>query len=407
MKNSQVKEIYDQIELDEFSKERMYQKIKEKAYIKTNEKRKMWNYKKITSLVAMCVCAIIIFANPGVQAKMQEYANNLANWITGNSKNDYLDEVNNTVHNNNMSLTIISAQRVENEVRLKYEITFPKNIENFINLDDYGYKEYKDEYEEYGYTKRVFESDIFEDCKIYINNISIGDINNAEGNINESSWSTEVRDIDVKDNKLVQELIVMLENQYKTEDINFKFEFNKFKIDDEILTANLKAEYTLKGGVYSNKEIDVKPIKYTVKLNTNATYNFYGYSYTRTGIKIYAECENSTDEDPVTFFIATDNYGTKYLMYPIYKEKNEENKDYNEDNQLLSIVNNGKEKNIAVYEIYDGPADYDNQYQDYFNENITSLNLEFMTESYDENAPRYTVLNKVSEFKINFEENNE
>ena len=29
MKNSKVKEIYDQIELDEFSREKMYQKIKD------------------------------------------------------------------------------------------------------------------------------------------------------------------------------------------------------------------------------------------------------------------------------------------------------------------------------------------------------------------------------------------
>ena len=407
MKNSKVKEIYDQIELDEFSKEKMYQKIKEKAYIKKDVKRKTWNYKKITSLVAVCACAIVIIANPGVQAKMKEYANNLASWITGNSKDDYLEDVNSTVEDNNMSLTLLNAQRVDNEVRLKYEITFPKNIENLINLDDYGYKEYKDEYEEYSYIKRVFESDIFEDCKIYINNISMDEINNDKSSIeNNVAWFSVVKDIEVKDNKLVQELVVMLENQYKTEDINFKFEFNKFKIGNEMLTANLRTEYTLKGGVYSDEEINIKPISHTVKLNTNTTYSFYGYSYTKTGIKIYAKCENSTDEDQVTFLIATDNYGTRYLMYPIYKEENEENKDYNEDSQLLSIVNGGKEKNIAVYGIYDGPADIDNEYQDYFNENITSLNLEFMTESYDENAPRYTVLNKVSEFEINFEENN-
>lgn len=406
MKNSQVKEIYNQIELDEFSKEKMYQKIKEKAYIKEDTKRKKWNYKKITSVVAVCACAVVIFANPRVQAKMKEYVNNLASWITGDSKDDYLEEVNDTVQNNDMSLTIISAQRVDREIRLKYEIAFPNNIENLINLDDYGYKDYKDEYEEYGYIKRVFESEIFEDCKIYINNMSMDEINNSKSIENNVAWFSEVKDIEVKDNKLVQELVVMLENKYKTEDINFKFEFNKFKIDNEILTANLKTEYTLKGGTYSNEEIDVKPINHTAKLETNTTYNFYGYSYTRTGIKIYAKCENSTDEDPVTFLRATDNYGTKYLMYPIYKEENEKNKDYNEDNELLSIVSGRKEKNIAVYEIYDGPADYDNQYQDYFNENITSLNLEFMTDCYDENASRYTVTNKISEFKINFEEDN-
>lgn len=397
MKKFEIKEIYNQIELDEFSKEKMYQKIKEKAYVKKEEKRKIWNYKKVASLVAACACAVIIFANPGVQAKMKEYANNLASWITGNSKNDYLEDVNATVQNNNMSLTIINAQRVDNEVRLRYEITFPKNIENLINLDEYGYKEYKDELEEYGYIKRVFESDIFKDCKIYINNVSTEEINSSESSVdNNVALFCEVKDIEVKDNKLVQELIVMLENEYKTEDLNFRFEFNKFNIENGEIIANLKSEYTLKGETYSNEKIDIKQINHTAKLETNTTYNFYGYSYTKTGIKIYAKCDNRTDEDPVTFLRATDNYGTKYLMYPIYKE----------DNELLSIVDSRKENNLAVYEIYDGLADYDNQYQDYFNENITSLNLEFMTESYDENAPRYAVYNKVLEFKINFEENN-
>ena len=397
MKKFEIKEIYNQIELDEFSKEKMYQKIKEKAYVKKEEKRKIWNYKKVASLVAACACAVIIFANPGVQAKMKEYANNLASWITGNSKNDYLEDVNATVQNNNMSLTIINAQRVDNEVRLRYEITFPKNIENLINLDEYGYKEYKDELEEYGYIKRVFESDIFKDCKIYINNVSTEEINSSESSVdNNVALFCEVKDIEVKDNKLVQELIVMLENEYKTEDLNFRFEFNKFNIENGEIIANLKSEYTLKGETYSNEKIDIKQINHTAKLETNTTYNFYGYSYTKTGIKIYAKCDNRTDEDPVTFLRVTDNYGTKYLMYPIYKE----------DNELLSIVDSRKENNLAVYEIYDGLADYDNQYQDYFNENITSLNLEFMTESYDENAPRYAVYNKVLEFKINFEENN-
>lgn len=417
MKNSKIAEIYDKIELDEFTKQKIFSQIKEKAYNQSaKNKKKIWNYKKITSLVAVCACAIIVFKIPGVQATMKEYINNFANWISGNSKDDYLEEVNSVVENNNMSLKIINAQRIDNEVRLRYEITFPKNIENIINLDDYGYKEYEDEYEKYGYIERIYDSDIFNDCKIYINNVELNDISNYSDQLTEDEfldyinnrcvWFAEVKDVEIKENKLIQEVIVALENKNKDEDINFKFEFNKFKLENEIINANLNLEYTLKGGEYSNEEIAIKPINYKAKLSTGCIYDFYGYSYTKTGIKIYAKVENETDNFNNVILKLKDNYGTEYLMYGRYIDENS-----NEDEDLLTRIfaNNDNEKNYTVtFEIYDGLADVNDEYSDYFNDNIKSIDIEVLEELIDEeNEMEETKTNKISEFNINFEENNE
>ena len=385
MKNSQVKEIYDQIELDEFSKEKMYQKIKEKAYSKKEEKRKMWNYKKITSLIAVCACAIIVISNPGVKAKIKEYVNNYASWIMGNSKDDYLEDINEIVQNNNMSLNIISSQRIDNEVRLRYELYFPKNIENIININDYGYIVYKDENGQYPTIKRIFNSDIFEQCKIYINGLSTGYMNSSEfGLNNESFWYFDVKDIEIKENKLTQEVIVLLDDDYIREDVNFKFEFNKFKIDNEVINANLKYEYILKGGTYSNEERTIKLINNEVELDSNKIYNFYGYSYTKTGIQIYAKREGDFNNESVNYLIVKDNFGTKYLMYPDSKPD---------------------DKNVT-YKIYNENLENNKEYSEEFNKNIESLDIEFIVENYNENAENVTVKNKISEFKIDFKENN-
>lgn len=413
MKNSKIAEIYDKIELDEFSKQKMFTQIKEKVYNQGAEnKGKIWNYKKITPIIAVCACAIIAFKIPGVQATIQEYINNFASWISGNSKDDYLEEVNLSVENNNMSLKIVNAQRVDNEVRLRYEITFPKNIEDIINLDEYGYKEYEDEYEKYGYMERIYNSDIFNDCKIYINNVELNDISNYSEQLTEDEfsdsinnrcvWFVEVKDVEVKEDKLIQEVFVALEN--RDEDVNFKFEFNKFKLENEIINANLNLEYTLKGGEYSNEEIVIKPIDYKAKLSTDCIYNFYGYSYTRTGIKIYAKTENETDDFSNVILKLKDNYGTEYLMYGMYINENSD-----EDFLIRLFAENNNEKNhTVIFKIYDGLADINNEYADYFNDNIKSIDIEVLEELIDgENEMEETKINKISEFNINFEENNE
>lgn len=385
MKNSRISEIYNQIGLDEIQKERIFLRIKEKAYEESNKKRKFWNYKNITSVVAVCACAIIISINPMVQAKAKEYMKNIANWITGNSKDDYLEEANIVVENSNMSLNIISAQRVGKEIRVKYEITFPTNIETLINLDDYNtLKDYDDGENRYSYYEEILFSDIFADCKIYVNDICINDVYEDAWKYNYEFWFCKVKDIEVKENKSTQELILEINDEYVNEDFNFRFEFNKFKLDNQILEPNLKAEYTLKGGSYTGN-IETKEISHEVKID-KYKYNFYGYSYTKTGIKIYANCEIIDDNDPIIFLKVTDNYGTKYLFYPRYVGDNNE---------------------TAVFEIYDGPEDIYSQYSDYLNENIKSLNIEVMvkTEGFDENGN--SVSENVSEFNINFEEDNE
>lgn len=120
MKESKIREAYNKIELDEIQKERIFLRVKEKAYKESNEKRKFWNYKKITSLVAACACAIIIAANPGVQAKAKEYIENISNWITGNSKDDYLEEANVVVENKTIinSNSQLSKEEIVKEVWL-------------------------------------------------------------------------------------------------------------------------------------------------------------------------------------------------------------------------------------------------------------------------------------------------
>lgn len=362
---NKIKRAYETITLDEESKDRIYYNIQQKSKIKNN---KIWIIKRLVPLVSVCACAIIITTNSTFQVKAGEYIKSVVNWITGNTKDDYLEEPKIITSNNNMQFRIKSAKRIESEVRVMYEIVFPDNIEKSINLE-----EYKDS----DNSKELFFSEMFADCKIYINNKYINDIDIIDGEI----WCFHVKDMKVKGNMIVQELVLNLNKEYLNSDLNFKFEYNKFNINDSILEANLKTEYTLAGNLYSG-EIEVTNIP-KVKVDIGKrTYSFYGYSYTKTGIKLYCKEESySLTNYDVIYLRVIDNYGSKYLFYPKY---------YNDGTDL-------------IFEIYDGPADWYNEYEEYLKSDITNMKVEIMEETNELDEKGNPISDKVSEFEINFE----
>ena len=91
---------------------RLFLTYKTKAYSnKKDYKKKVWNYKKISSIVAVCACAIMVFKIPGVQASLQNTINKFASWISGNSRDDYYEEIDSSVENNGFKLQIIKEYR--------------------------------------------------------------------------------------------------------------------------------------------------------------------------------------------------------------------------------------------------------------------------------------------------------
>lgn len=362
---NEIKRAYEMIGLDEESKERIYYNIQKKSKRKN---KKEWIIKRVVPLVSVCACAIIIITNSTFQVKAGEYIKSVVNWITGNTKDDYLEEPNIVTSSNNMQFRIKSAKRIESEVRVMYEIAFPDNIEKHINLEDY-----KDS----NNSKELFFSEIFEDCKIYVNNKYINDIDIVDGEF----WFFNVKDIEVKGNMIVQELVLNLNKEYLDRDLNFKFEYNKFNINGTILEANLKTEYTLDGNLYSG-DIEVTNIPEVKADIGKRTYSFYGYSYTKTGIKLYCkEKSYSLTNYDVIYLRVIDNYGSKYLFYPKY---------YNDGTDV-------------VFEIYDGPADWYNEYEEYLKSNITSIKVEIMKETNELDEKGNPISDKVSEFEIDFE----
>ena len=402
MKNSKIVDAYNKIELDEFSKQRMFSKIKEKAYSeKSINKKVIWNYKRLSSIIAVCACAIMVFKIPGVQASIQNTIDKFASWISGNSKNDYYEEINSSVEDNNFKLKIINAQRRYNEVKLRYEIEFPIEIEKYMNLDDYTYKEVRTENEYYMARKEPFDSEIFASRNIYINDVSYDYINSDEFEYNAVCIGARVENVKLENNKLVQELTILLENDFQKDDINIKLEFNKFKVNNEFYEVDLKQEYTLKGEQYSNEEIKINSLSYEVKIDEKNKLDFYGYSYTKNGIKLYSKFTGEEDYLRIIRLKVKDNYGTEYLMYPWWTNQKFLDGEIQYESRLDSFFDDEK-KDILIFEIYDGPADWNNEYPDYWNDNIKSLNIKVFIED-EEEFDKFIQINNESEFNINFE----
>lgn len=369
---NKIKQIYEEIKLDENDKIRLFNNIKENAF-KERKKKNVFLITKTVGIVAVCACTMIIITNSAFQVKAGEYIKNVVNWITGNSKDDYLEEPNIVVSNNNMQLEIKSAKRVNSEVRVMYELVFPDSIEKYINLENYRDNIYN--------FKEIFCSDIFTDCKIYVNDKCINDVYKKDYIEDREFYSCMVKDIEVRNNVLVQELILNLNEEYLNSDLNFTFEYNKININNTIIEANLKTKYLLQNNLYKD-DIQITYIpEYKVNINKNK-YNFYGYSYTKTGIKIYCKEEFIDTDSYIIYLRVTDNYGTKYLFYPIYYQNNDEG--------------------IYVFQIYDGPADLYNEYVDNLKTDITNIKIEVMTETDKINRKGESNSEKIGEFDINF-----
>lgn len=399
MKNFKIIEAYDKITLDEFSKQKIFSQISEKTYKKSSQKeQKIFNINKITTLIAACACALIIFANPVVQAKVQEYVSHFASWITGNSKEDYLEEIEKEVQNNGCGLKIINAKREEKNVTLRYEVTLPKNIDEIVNIDDYNYKDYENEYNKLRYRNTIYDSELFKYFEIYVNNCEFNYINSDNFLYNEHIIGANIRDVEIKENKIIQELIVYMDEEYKNQDIDFEIRAKRFKIGNELIVANLKLDYTLKGNEYQNEKLIIKPINQEIKINDNNTINFYGYSYTRTGIKLYARDNGySYNNFRIIRLNVKDNYGSEYLMYPMYTNQRII------DGQIdrIDAIMNGEELDIIVFSIYDNSEDFDSKYSNYWNENIKNINIKVFVEA-DNEFYKFNKLEK--EININFEE---
>lgn len=354
---NKVKKAYEKINLTDEEKRRLYYKIKAEVNEEKKSKISIWNYKKLVSFAAVAICAIVICTNSTVQVKAGEYIKNIAKWITGNTTNDYIEEINETKENNNIKFTIESIQRVGYEVKVEYELIFPFNIEDKIKLKDNG----------------LFESEVFDDCKIYANDECI--TNKEDINY----WYYKVKDTEIKDNKLKQELILNINETDK--DLEIKFDYKKFKIDGKEINAELYNSCTLPSNKYEG-DIEIIYIpEHKAKIN-NDDYTFYGYSYTKTGIRIYGK-ENRNNvvyngEDRV-YLIITDNYGRKYLFEPTTNYYS---------NHLKYTISEGMKKDI--------------QYSNVLNENIENIKVEIMHEYTEEKTNEYKN-EKIMEFEINFE----
>ena len=420
MKNSKIVDAYNKIELDEFSRQKIYSKIKEKAYSnKKDYKKKVWNYKKISSIVAVCACAIMVFKIPGVQASLQNTINKFASWISGNSKDDYYEEIDSSVGNNGFKLKIINAQRRYEEVKIRYEIEFPVNLENFVDINVYyNYKRDTNKPKKNNSKNEMIDSELFASRNIYINGVSYDYIKSVDYKFDAGISYVSVENIKLIKNKLVQELVIIPQEEHTKDDINIKLEFNKFKICNEEYEVNLKQEYTLKGKQDLNNKIEIIPIDYSVKIDEKNKLDFYGYSYTKTGIKLYSKFTGEEDFMRIIKLIVEDDAGTLYLMYPWWTNQKYLNDEVNNESVSDGNEDNLIKNDILVFELYDGvAAEKIWGYQMYWNDNIKNLNINVFVENeydiyipineeYDNFDPiiNFVPIDLEKEFKINFEE---
>lgn len=275
--------------------------------------------------------------------------------IFKNTETDYVEPVEIEAETTGVTLELKQVAREWNEVKIDYTLTFEDDISEFLTMgEDAGYK-----------TVSVFYEEPFNDCIININGYNLHGGNELGDQVcvmPEDFFYYEVNDLSITEHVLEQEIVLYLNDGDFAGDLNILLDYSNIKVGDKVLTGDMIVEYLLKGGKYQG-DIEQTPLTLNTVATNGAQYNITGYAITNTGLKLFADNIQDTDEDiTITFFIAKDNLGNQYLYYPKY------------------------DGNKMTFTIYDGAADEHNNYLNYLDKNATSLTMALYEEASDEGA---------------------
>lgn len=295
-------------------------RINEENYV-IEMKKNMKIKKRRIMLTAAAGIVVFSLVSSNVRESIALAAENIVKTISGNSKNDFAEEVNEKAEAQGVKLSMDKVIREDNEIKIRYKLNFDDDISSFKTLgSDQLFKK-----------TSVFYSDVFENCNIYLNgnklNIDHDDnspdkvvakyyengcilneeeINNYYKNMTKdkyeeddkllSNWIFyyEINDISISEHELQQELVVLLQDANYTNDLDIKLQFNEIKIGDKVIKGPWKLSYNMKNGQYTN-DIEKTPLNINAKTSNGSTININGYSISNTGLKIYAE-DTTSDE---------------------------------------------------------------------------------------------------------------
>ncbi len=358
-----MKDIYDLLN-DSYVDMKDYKRIKltreeKKAVVKNirqsapgRRKRKAGKY-VIGAAAAAMVVATTIF-HEDINAMAMETVTSFMEFIHGNAKNDYVENINTVVETDGVNMDLISVSREDARIRVNYKLTFDEDISEFKTLgEDLGYKK-----------RSVFYTDEFGRCNIFIDGKNINDILNDDTAVSKPFFYYEVNDISITDHELEQELVIYLNDKDYHQDMNIKLDYSDIIAGNKVFSGHCVVQYTLEAGKYTN-DID-KSVLDINTLSLNGTgFSITGYAVTNTGLKVYARMipgPDGEDAFPIVYFKAKDDLGNQYLYYPIYDI---------EDQRTMT------------FSIYDGPADFNNEFNDYLSKEAKSMTLALYEEQYD------------------------
>lgn len=344
-------DIYDilngaNVNLAEIKKVELTDLEKKKIRMNLRNKRKHKHAAKIAVAAAVVIMIGTVLVNEDINAMAKETVASIVEYIQGNSRNDYAETIDKVVTTEGVTMDLMKAERIDGKIKVRYKLSFDQDISSFKTMgEDVGYKKMS-----------VFYSDAFKDCTIYIDGVDANEALNY--NTPDKSeipyFYYEVNDVTITDHEIEQELVIYLNDQDYNQDMNIKLAFGNIMVAENSYTGACSADYTVEAGKYT-ADVEKSSMNIEAKTKDGIKVTITDYAYTNTGLKVYAEVSEDEGKDvPIIYFRAKDDMGNQYLFYPIYDMDN------------LSKM---------TFFLYDGPADSNNEYNDFLADGIKNMTM--------------------------------
>lgn len=363
----------DKVELNDLEKKRIFKEVV--------AKEKKFKRKKRAIIAASSIALVgLVLLNSGAREIAATGVNNIMEMLNINAKNDFKEIVDSTSSSNGVDMTLVEVKRDNARIYVRYKLTFEDDISSWNELVTPG-----------SVDKRtgIFYEKPFSDSKIFLNGqdcqslyvVEKEGVSDQEENpiLREDFWSVLVNDVEMTDHYLIQEAEIFLNDEEYSSDLDIKLDFRNIKIGDKTIEGPWEINYTMKNDQYSNiEEVKKVPLNIEYKCTNSNTINIKSYANSNTGLKIYADAygdvcypipfegEETSLDIPIIRFEGVDNLGNKYLLYPIW---------------------NGSRK--MTFHVYSGPADSNNEYKDYLDENATTLTIALYEQVIENDWPSF------------------
>lgn len=164
----------------------------------------------------------------------------------------------------------------------------------------------------------------YEGFDIKANGVTIMDVNINDETCRQTSirnWSVISKEI--KDNTIVKEATINLENSSFENDINIEIGYSNIKLDNgDVKKGPWSVKCTIKPGKDDVSRTDINNV---FKTSNNVKYTLESYNYRNNTLRIYGIHELNSHESIVRLE-GYDDLGNKVIIYPWYPEYSDQNK---------------------------------------------------------------------------------